>query len=141
MKVKCKLIHPDAKLPERQTINAAGFDLTSVEEATIKSGEMWMISTGVCMEIPWAYEGQIRPRSSFGRRGIIIPNSPGTIDCDYRGEVKVLLMNLSNEPFTINIGDRIAQIVFAKLASAKCSEVLELSETKRGEGGFGSTGV
>jgi|7_EtaG_2_1085326.scaffolds.fasta_scaffold13928_2 dUTP pyrophosphatase len=141
MKVMCKLIHGDSRLPLRQSMNSAGFDLHSIEEALIKPGEIWMISTGVCIEIPWGYEGQVRPRSSVGKKGVIIPNSPGTIDSDYRGEVKVLLMNLSTVDFKVNVGDRIAQIVFLKLPVAKVEPALELSETKRGPGGFGSTGV
>ena len=100
------------------------------------------IKTGLFLEIPEGYECQVRPRSGLAfKKGVTVLNSPGTIDADYRGEVGVILVNLSSEPFTVEHGERIAQLVFAKVKQAKWIEVEELSETERGAGGFGSTGV
>ena len=103
---------------------------------------MALIPTGIKLAIPEGYEGQIRPRSGLTLdKKIIIPNSPGTIDSDYRGEIRVLLMNMGDDPFTITFGDRIAQLVFAPVARAEFEEVKSLDATKRGAGGFGSTGT
>jgi len=130
-------------LPAYETKYAAGLDLrANIEEPiTLAPLERALVPTGLMMEIPVGYEGQIRPRSGLAaKHGITVLNAPGTVDADYRGEVKVILVNLSNETFTINPGERIAQIVFAKHEQADLLPALFLSETERGAGGFGSTG-
>ena len=132
------------QLPNYETIASAGMDLRAniQESITIKSLERTMIPTGLFIELPIGYEAQVRPRSGLAaKNGITCLNSPGTVDADYRGEIKVILVNLSHDDFTINNGDRIAQMVIAKHERADFVEVKELSETARGEGGFGSTGV
>lgn len=122
---------------------AAGYDIQAAETIVIEPGAVELISTGIFVSIPKGMEGQIRPRSSMGLKGIIIPNSPGTIDCDYRGEVMVPLMNLRTEPYTVLKWDRIAQIIFAKTQEISLVQVDNrdlLGYTSRQEGGFGSTG-
>ena len=129
-------------LPNYQTALSAGMDLyANIEESvTLKPLERKLISTGLLIELPQGFEAQIRPRSGLAiKNGITVLNSPGTIDADYRGEIGVILVNLSAEAFTINNGDRIAQMVIAKHETAVWDEVAELSETDRGAGGFGST--
>mgnify|MGYP002761060493 FL=1 len=112
------------------------------ESMVLESGERELIPTGLQMAIPHGYEAQIRPRSGLAyRNGVTMLNTPGTIDADYRGEVKVLAVNLGNESFEINHGDRIAQMVIAPVTQAHIEEVEQLSDTERGDGGFGSTGV
>ena len=129
------------KIPEYATAGASGVDLCSTMYCMIKPGEQALIPTGIKLAIPEGYEAQIRPRSGLAlNQKITIPNSPGTIDSDYRGEVMVLLKNESEDPFTLRFGDRIAQMVFVPVARAKFEEVKVLDETKRGAGGFGSTG-
>jgi dUTP pyrophosphatase len=136
--------HPAAlPLPKRQSLHSAGFDLTAdIEgEQVLAPLARAAIPTGPCLEIPVGYEAQVRPRSGLAlKHGVTCLNSPGTIDADYRGEVKVILINLSNVPFKLNRGDRVAQLVFSPLCQAELEEVGELSSTARGEGGFGSTG-
>lgn len=130
-------------LPEYKTEGAAGMDLIANinEPITLKPLERTLVPTGLFMEIPMGYEAQVRPRSGWSlKHGITCLNSPGTIDADYRGEVGVILANVSNEEFTINNGDRIAQLVIAKHEQAEWVEVENLSDTQRGAGGFGSTG-
>lgn len=130
-------------LPAYETQYAAGLDLrANIEEPiTLAPLERALVPTGLMMEIPVGYEGQVRPRSGLAaKHGITVLNAPGTVDADYRGEVKVILVNLSNETFIINPGERIAQIVFAKHEQADLLPALFLSETERGAGGFGSTG-
>ncbi|MFJ1331277.1 dUTP diphosphatase [Capnocytophaga canimorsus] len=132
--------HP---LPEYQTEDAAGMDLRAFLEApvTLLPLERTLIKTGLFLEIPKGHEAQIRPRSGLAfKHGITVLNSPGTIDADYRGEIGVLLVNLSNTPFTIEDGERIAQLVFAKYESATLTQVEVLEDSQRGSGGFGSTG-
>ncbi len=132
--------HP---LPEYGTIASAGVDLrANIEEPiTIQSLEKVIVPTGLFMEIPVGYEAQVRPRSGLAfKHGITVLNSPGTIDADYRGEIKVILVNLSKETFVIEDGERIAQMVIAAHEQAEWIEVEELSDTNRGAGGFGSTG-
>lgn len=132
------------QLPEYQTALAAGMDLTAniTENITLKSLERKLIPTGLFMEIPAGYEAQIRPRSGLAfKHGITVLNSPGTIDADYRGEIKVLLVNLSEEDFVITDGERIAQMVIAAHARISFQLATQIGETVRGEGGFGSTGV
>lgn len=130
-------------LPTYQTEDSAGMDIrASLEKPVIlKPLERVVVTTGLFLEIPKGYEVQIRPRSGLAaKHGITVLNSPGTIDADYRGEIGVILVNLSSEPFTIENGERIAQMVFAKYEKADFEQVAELSETQRGAGGFGSTG-
>lgn len=132
--------HP---LPTYQTEHAAGMDVYANldEPLTLNSLERSLISTGFFIELPVGYEAQVRPRSGLAyKHGLTVLNSPGTIDADYRGEVKVLLVNLSNEPYTVNPGERIAQVVVAKHEQVTWEEVETLSETRRGAGGYGSTG-
>lgn len=139
IKIINKSAHP---LPEYQTESSAGMDLNAnlAESITLKSLERKLIPTGLFLELPSGYEAQIRPRSGLAiKNGITVLNSPGTIDADYRGEIGVILVNLSSEDFTINNGDRIAQMVIAQYETAKWQEVNSLNETERGEGGFGST--
>ena len=129
------------KIPEYATPGSSGVDLCSTMYCMIKPGDQALIPTGIKLAIPEGYEAQIRPRSGLAlNQKITIPNSPGTIDADYRGEVMVLLKNEGEDPFTLRFGDRIAQMVFVPVARAKFEEVKVLDETKRGAGGFGSTG-
>ena len=141
--MKIKIINRSKHaLPKYQTALSAGMDLyANIEESvTLKPLERKLISTGLLIELPQGFEAQIRPRSGLAiKNGITVLNSPGTIDADYRGEIGVILVNLSAESFTVNDGDRIAQIVIAKHETAIWEEVAELSETDRGAGGFGST--
>jgi dUTP pyrophosphatase len=130
-------------LPQYATIASAGLDLrANLEESiTIGSLEKAVVSTGLFMEIPIGYEAQVRPRSGLAfKHGITVLNSPGTIDADYRGEIKVILVNLSKNEFVIEDGERIAQLVIAAHEQAEWVEVTELDKTDRGAGGFGSTG-
>src|SRR3990167_195914 len=143
MKIKIvnKSNHP---LPEYGTLASAGVDLRAnlTEPITLKPLERSIVKTGLFIELPIGYEAQVRPRSGLAaKKGITVLNAPGTIDADYRGEIGVILVNLSNEDFTIENGERIAQLVIAKHERAEWIEVMELSETSRGEGGFGSTGT
>ena len=130
-------------LPAYETGGAAGADLRSAEAGAVvvAPGERAAVGTGLVLEIPEGFEGQVRPRSGLAaRHGLTVVNAPGTIDADYRGEVKVLLVNLGPEPVTVDRGDRIAQLVIAPVIRAGFSEATELVETERGGGGFGSTG-
>jgi dUTP pyrophosphatase len=132
------------ELPKYETSASAGVDLrANLETAiTLKPLERVLVKTGLFLEIPEGFEAQVRPRSGLAlKKGITVLNSPGTVDADYRGEVGVILINLSNEEFVIENGERIAQLVFAKVEQADWVNVEILSETARGEGGFGSTGV
>lgn len=141
--MKIKIINRSKHaLPKYQTAFSAGMDLYANldEPLTLKPLERKLIATGLLMELPQGYEAQVRPRSGLAiKNGITVLNTPGTIDADYRGEIGVILVNLSAESFTVNDGDRIAQMVIAKHETAIWDEVDELSETDRGEGGFGST--
>ncbi|MXO31766.1 MULTISPECIES: dUTP diphosphatase [unclassified Apibacter] len=143
--MKIKVINKSKhELPEYKTAFSAGMDLRANLEASVllKPLERKIIPTGLYIEIPPGYEGQIRPRSGLAiKHGIGCPNSPGTIDADYRGELGVILVNLSKEDFTINDGERIAQLVIAKHETIVWEEVEELSETVRGTGGYGSSGI
>lgn len=130
-------------LPKYETLLSAGMDLRAfvTESIVLKPMQRALIPTGLYMELEEGFEAQIRPRSGLAfKHGITVLNSPGTIDADYRGELKVLLINLSNEDFEINSGERIAQMIIAKHDKATIEEVEELSSTERGEGGFGHTG-
>lgn len=134
----------DNQLPSYETVNSAGMDLRAyLPEGPIvlKPMQRTLVPTGLFMEIPEGYEGQVRPRSGLAiKNGITVLNTPGTIDADYRGEVKIILINLSDTDFTINSGERVAQIVFAKCEQMEVVNVETLSETERGAGGFGHTG-
>ena len=140
-----KLDHAkDLPLPNYESVAAAGMDIRAAVETpiVIKPGERTLIPTGLQMALPEGYEAQIRPRSGLAiRNGITMLNSPGTIDADYRGEVKVIAINHGQEEFVVNHGDRIAQMVIAPVTQLPLLEVEALDETDRGEGGFGSTGV
>jgi dUTP pyrophosphatase len=130
-------------LPVYETIGSAGLDIRAfIEESIIlKPLERKLIKTGLYLEIPVGYEAQVRPRSGLAlKNGVTVLNTPGTIDADYRGEIGVILINLSQENVEIHSGDRIAQLVFARVEQAEWTEVVTLSETERGTGGFGSTG-
>uniref|UniRef100_A0A9E7ZIB3 Deoxyuridine 5'-triphosphate nucleotidohydrolase n=1 Tax=Bosea sp. NBC_00436 TaxID=2969620 RepID=A0A9E7ZIB3_9HYPH len=134
----------DLPLPAYETAGAAGLDLRAAlaENLTLVPGERALIPTGLAMQLPVGFEGQVRPRSGLAlRHGVTVLNAPGTVDSDYRGEVSVVLINHGSEPFTVTRGDRIAQLVIAPVTHALLSEVETLSETARGAGGYGSTGV
>ncbi len=136
--------NPDLELPKYQSELAAGLDLRADLDAplSLKPLERTLVPTGISLAIPPGFEGQVRPRSGLAaKQGLTVLNAPGTIDADYRGEVKVLLVNLSSEAVTLQRGDRIAQLVVAAVTRATLVEVSELSETARGSAGFGSTGV
>jgi len=134
-------VHENAKVPEYATPGSAGMDLSCVRDFTIPTMTRLLVPTGLKMAIPEGYEGQIRPRSSLAwKHGVTVLNTPGTIDSDYRGEVKVILANLSDEDVSFSAGDRIAQIVFTKVEQLEVAQTLVLPVTSRGEGGFGSTG-
>ena len=129
-------------LPRYATDGAAGMDVVSAETVTLQSGARHAVATGLAVAIPPGFEFQVRPRSGLAlKHGITVPNTPGTIDSDYRGELKVIMINHGTEPFPIERGDRIAQLVLAPVTQAGWDEVAELDETTRGAGGFGSTGI
>jgi dUTP pyrophosphatase len=128
-------------LPAYATDGAAGMDVLAAEDVTIDPGARHAVATGLALAIPAGYEIQVRPRSGLAlKHGITVPNTPGTIDSDYRGELKVILINHGAEPFAIARGDRVAQLVLAPVTRGAWQEVDELDATERGEGGFGSTG-
>ena len=143
--IDIKIINTSAHdLPSYQTALSAGVDLRANNPEPIQLGplERAIIPTGIFIELPSGYEAQIRPRSGLAaKKGVSLVNSPGTIDADYRGEIGVILVNLSNDPFTVERGERIAQMVIAKHEQARWIEVDQLGESERGEKGFGSTGA
>ena len=131
----------DLPLPAYETAGAAGMDLRAAEPVTLKPGARCLMPTGLAIALPQGFEAQVRPRSGLAvKHGITVLNAPGTIDCDYRGEIKVPLINLGQEDFTVARGDRIAQMVIAPVTRIDWSEVELLDETARGAGGFGSSG-
>lgn len=141
-----KRLHPAAKVPAYQSGHAAGMDLCACPHdglpLTLNPGDIRVIPCGFAMAIPHGFEGQVRPRSGLAtKHGISMPNTPGTVDSDYRGEMMVPLVNLSRQPFVVEPGMRVAQLVIAPVARAMVIEVDALDETGRGSGGFGSTGV
>ncbi len=143
MQVKIKKLHPDAQIPAyaHGPHEDAGMDLRSVEQVTILPAQTYAVPTGLAIELPPGYEAQVRPRSGLAlKHSIIVPNSPGTIDPAYRGEIKVILLNLGGAPFVIQPGDRIAQMVIARYEAVEFIET-ELADSTRGAGGFGSSGV
>ncbi len=134
----------DLPLPSYESASAAGMDLPAavMADVILDPGERDLIATGLAIAVPDGYEAQIRPRSGLAaRNGVTVLNTPGTVDADYRGEVKVILVNLGNEPFTVTRGMRIAQMVIAPVVQAAMEQVDELPKTARGAGGFGSTGT
>ena len=143
--MKVKIVnHSKHPLPEYKTDMSSGMDLkANIEnEIILNPGERELIPTGLFISLPKGYEAQIRPRSGLAiNYGITVLNAPGTIDADYRGEIKIILINLSQKPFTINDGDRIAQMVINKVEQISWDEVKELDKTQRGSGGFGHTGI
>ena len=143
--MQIKIINKSShNLPSYETLASAGMDLRAnlSESRILKPLERSIVGTGLFIELPVGVEAQVRPRSGLAaKKGITVLNAPGTIDADYRGEIGVILVNLSNEDFTIQNGERIAQLVIAKHERAEWVQVEELSETSRGEGGFGSTGT
>jgi dUTP pyrophosphatase len=143
--MKIKIINKsEHALPSYETMFSAGMDLRAfvAESSTLKPLQRAVVKTGLFIELPIGYEAQVRPRSGLAaKKGITVLNAPGTIDADYRGEIGVILVNLSNEDFTIENGERIAQLVIAKHERANWEEVDALEATDRGSGGFGSTGV
>ena len=143
VKLLIKKLDKNINLPQYKTRYSSGMDLIANinETITIQPGKKSIIPTGIAVSIPLEYEVQIRPRSGLAAKNSIgVLNSPGTIDADYRGEIKVILINLGNSSFKINKNDRIAQMILCPIAKAEFEEVDELPDTKRGEGGFGSTG-
>lgn len=135
-------LEPSATMPQYQTEGAAGLDLHAAEATTLGPGQSGLVKTGIAVMIPPGYEGQVRPRSGLAlRRRVTVLNAPGTIDHDYRGEVKVLLINHGEYHFHVEPGDRIAQLVLSPVARARVEEITEMVETYRGAGGFGSTGT
>ena len=139
--LRVKRLHPDAVIPQYKHPGDAGMDLSSVEAVTVEPGEIVAVHTGLAFAIPSGYVGLVHPRSGLASRGLTVANAPGTIDAGYRGEVKVLLVNLGKEPFVIAEGDRIAQLVIQEVAFLPLTETASLDDTSRGAGGFGSTGV
>jgi len=144
--VKFKKNHPDAVIPQYKTNGSAGMDLHFIipdnySERILRPRQPVLLSTGLNVEISEGYEGQVRSRSGLALKGVVVANSPGTIDSDYRGPLGVILVNISPESITISHLDRIAQLVIAPVSKAIIEEVTKLSETERGEKGFGSTGV
>jgi len=143
-KIQIKKLSNSVSIPKYETPGASGMDITAYIENNIiiNPGEKALIATGFSIAIPKGYEVQIRPRSGLAvKKNITVLNTPGTIDADYRGEIKVILINLGNEKFIIENGDRIAQMVVCPVIQASLEEVEELSDTQRGSGGFGSTGT
>jgi len=143
--MKVKIVNKSShKIPEYSTTQSSGMDLRAnlTEPVILKSNERGLFKTGLFLEIPDGYEAQVRPRSGLAlKKGITVLNSPGTIDADYRGEIGIILINLSQEDFMVNHGERIAQLVFSSYSKADLLQVEGLEESTRGLGGFGSTGV
>ena len=142
MKILWKRIDSAAQLPSYAHPGDAGMDIRSIEELTIPPGGRALVHTGLVMQLPPDAEAQVRPRSGLAlKHGVTVLNAPGTIDAGYRGEVGVILANFGSEPFVVEKGMKVAQIVVARVEQAEIEEVLETDETDRGTGGFGSTGI
>lgn len=140
-KIKIKKLDKNAIMPQYKSKGASGFDLCAIESCVIPSGKFALVRTGLAFSIKNGYEVQVRPRSGLAlNHGISVLNTPGTVDSDYRGEIKVILINFGESDFEIKIGERIAQAVLCKVKQAKLIEVEKLDSTERGDGGFGSTG-
>ena len=144
IKIKRLPHNPDLPLPQKMSEHSSGFDLMAAlgEPLLIQPGDIALVPTGIALGIPPGYEGQIRPRSGLAaKHGLSVPNAPGTIDADYRGEIKVILINLGREAVTLKRGDRVAQLIIAAIPSVTLKEESDLDSTQRGEGGFGHTGI
>jgi dUTP pyrophosphatase len=142
VKIKRDVPVKDIPLPSYATAESAGMDVRAAERTEIAPGERAMVRTGLRIEIPRGYEGQVRPRSGLAAKyGVTVLNSPGTIDSDYRGEILVILINLGKETFTAQKGDRVAQIIFAPCERMELAETDEIADSGRSSGGFGSTGI
>lgn len=141
IKVLYRKMSKEAKEPTYGHPDDSGADLYSVEDFELEPGEIKMVGTGICIEIAKGIEGQVRPKSGLALKGLSVVNSPGTVDAGYRGEIRVILINLGKEKLNFNRGDKIAQIVFAPVYKGHFIEMLELGDSKRGAGGFGSTGL
>jgi dUTP pyrophosphatase len=140
LRIKVKKINADLPIPAYQTEGSSGLDLHASEDCLLASGDFEMVPTGIALEIPYGYEGEVRARSGLAAKfGIGVLNSPGTIDSDYRGEIKVILFNFGKKDFEIKKGDRIAQLIISKVERIDLVEVKDLESTKREDGGFGST--
>ncbi|SRR3989339_766097 len=140
--VKIKKLSSDAIIPKYAHSGDAGLDLYSTEDKTLNAGEYALIPTGIAISIPLGYEAQVRPKSGLSANfGISVLNTPGTVDSNYRGEIKVILINLSKQTYKVEKGKKIAQMVFNRVEEAVFNEVSELDDTSRGSGGFGSTGL
>ncbi len=142
IKIKVKKLNKDAILPHYEHEGDAGMDVYSAEDKIIKAGKRELISTGLAFEIPLGYEIQVRPKSGLAlKHGLTLPNTPGTLDSGYRGELKILVLNLSDKNYRVEKGKKIAQLILAKYEKAYVEEAEELSESERGSKGFGSTGL
>ena len=142
MKVRIQRIDSNARMPEMAHPGDSGFDLFASETVSLKPGERKLVPTGIKVSLPAGFEAQVRPKSGLAlKHGISVLNTPGTIDSGYRGEIKVILVNLGEQEYKVEKGKKIAQIVFARVECPEIVEVSELDETKRNEGGFGSTGL
>ncbi|TFG31710.1 dUTP diphosphatase [Candidatus Thorarchaeota archaeon] len=142
VEVRVKRLNPDAKIPKVANVGDVAFDLYSVIDYDIKPGERYAVPTGIAVEIPVGYEGQVRPRSGLAlKEGLTVLNTPGTIDSGYRGEVKTIMINQGDTSFQITKGMRISQLAIRPVPEVSFIEVDELSDTDRGDGGFGSTGT
>ena len=142
VKIKIKKLSPEAIIPHYVHEGDAGMDVYSIEDLTLNVGDIKLVKTGLCFEVPRGYEIQVRPKSGLAlKNGITLTNSPGTLDSGYRGELGVIMQNLGKLAHEIKKGEKIAQLVLAKYEGAQIIEVTDLSETTRGEGGFGSTGL
>ncbi|MBR9705986.1 dUTP diphosphatase [Candidatus Pacearchaeota archaeon] len=140
--IKIKKLHPDAIIPHYVHDGDAGMDVYSVKDMIIKPGERILVPTGISFEIPKGFEIQVRPKSGLALKyGLTLPNSPGTLDSGYRGELGVIMLNTSNAYYDVRKGEKIAQIILTSYEEAQIEEVTDLSETSRGAGGFGSTGL
>lgn len=140
--VKIKRLTPEARLPRYEHPDDSGADLVSVVDCVLQPLQRFAVPTGLAAEVPIGFELQVRPRSGLAlKHGVTVLNTPGTVDAGYRGEIKVILINLGSEPFSIQKGDRIAQLVVAPVMAGQFEAVAELSASQRGSGGFGSTGV
>ncbi|MFW9958818.1 MAG: dUTP diphosphatase [Candidatus Odinarchaeota archaeon] len=140
--VRVKKLSPDAKMPQLARLGDAAYDLFSSVDYELMPREWYAVPTGIAIEIPDGYEGQVRPRSGLAaKEGVTVLNTPGTIDSGYRGEVKTIMINLGDKPFKITKGMRISQLAIRPIPEVQFIEVDELSDTERGEGGFGSTGI
>ena len=141
-KINLMLIHPNAKMPLKATAHSSGYDLFACENSILKKKTYALIPTGISIELKKGLEAQVRPRSGLAvKHGITVLNAPGTIDADYRGEIKVALINHSNTDFDIKKGTRIAQLVFSSIINVELKLSEKLNRTNRGKGGFGSTGI